>query len=314
MDIYQLSNKFKGKKIYIILSPIRNIINFVKYHLLTDKKAIEIDFKRYLGYALNLKKPLTLNEKLQWLKINQREKILTTCADKICVREYVEKKIGSKYLIPVCFYTYNIIEIDYKSMPDYPVIIKTNHDSSGGIIVKNKSEIDWGLTRKKLKKLCKKNYYYRTKEWPYKNIKPGILVEKLLIDEKNNIPNDYKFHCINGKVKMIQVDIDRNTNHRRNWYNKDWESLEFDWNASELNKKNNFVSKNDVPKPLQLNEMLRITEKLAGDFPYVRVDLYLCNQNIFFGELTFYHGSGYSPIVPIEYDKKLGDILVLPKQ
>ena len=311
MNIYRIWDKIKKQKVSMLILPIVKIINFYKYYVLSEKQLLQKEFKRLLGYSLNLENPKTLNEKLQWLKLHQRKEVFTLCADKIKVRNYIKEIIGEKYLIPMCFHTYNIDELDNNKLPDYPVIIKTNHDSSGGLIIDNKDKVDWVSTRKHFKSLCKKSYYRRTKEWPYKNIKPGILVEKLLITENGKIPNDYKIHCFNGKVKMIQVDIDRNTDHRRNWYDKNWNSLPFHWNGSQFNGKENFISQNDISKPHKLEKMIAISEKLANQFDYVRVDLYVFEDDLYFGELTFYHGSGYSPVFPFEYDKKLGDDLIL---
>jgi len=189
---------------------------YYRNYIMSDKTYILKRFKRVMGYNLDLNNPKTLNEKIQWLKLNHNTTLHTQCADKYAVRNYVKNKIGENYLVPLYYSTENSNEIQPEILPEFPFIIKTNHDSSGGIIVKDKSNIDWIKVQKSLKKRLKKNYYYYSKEKQYKDISPRIIVEKLLVDKGGNIPNDYKIHCFNGEPKIIQVDSNRFSNHKRN--------------------------------------------------------------------------------------------------
>ena len=158
--------------------------------------------------------------------------------------------------------------------------------------------------------MLKKNYYYASKEWQYKNIKPCILAEKLLVSSDGDIPFDYKFHCFHGQVEIIQVDIDRYTNHKRNLYNVTWELLPFTWSIW----KNNmplWTNRKEIKRPKMLDEMIIAAQRLSTDFKYVRIDLYELNNTIYFGEMTFHHGGGLEIIHPREWDTILGNKLQL---
>lgn len=270
-------------------------------------------FKKHQGYSLNLENPKTLNEKINWLKLYDRREIHTKLADKYKVREYISELIGDEYLIPLILETKDINEIRPENLPNFPFIIKANHDSSGGIIVRDKSKMNWENVRKELKRRLKVNYYDRSKEWQYKNIEKRIIVEKLLIDSDGGIPMDYKNHLINGKVQMIQVDAGRDSlSHYRNWYNSNWEEIPFKWNATikgrdKISDSSNF----EIEKPSTLTKMVELSEKLAKGFNYLRVDWYDVNGSLYFGEITFHHNSGLSPITPIEWDHKLGEMIEL---
>jgi hypothetical protein len=283
--------------------PIKYLFDIYRFKLLPETYVIRTRFKKSFGVKLDLKHPKTLNEKIQWLKLNDRTPLHTICADKFKVRSYVEEKIGEKYLVPLVFETKNVKDICERKMPDYPVIIKTNHDSSGGIIIKDKVKQDWAQIQKKLRNLLKRNYYYYDKEWQYKNIERRIIVEKLLISENGGIPFDYKVHCFNGKPHFIQVDMDRMVKHKRNLYTPQWEKIE-----AQLM----YPSGKDVKRPTELNSMLELASSLAKEFIYARVDFYAIRNEIYFGEITFHPEGGYGNFSPREYDLKFGSNLKLP--
>ena len=282
---------------YLLIHPAILLYKFYLFRLIPDKTFVKQQFKNALGYELDLNNPQTLNEKIQWLKLNDRNQLQTICADKYAVREYIRNKIGEQYLIPLILKTEKITDIFPENLPDYPFIIKTNHDSSGGIIVRDKSKIDWQNVRRKLAINLKNNYYYFNKEWQYKHIKPCIIVEKLLLDGSGSIPSDYKLHCFNGKLAFVQVDIDRQTDHRRSIYDPHWNLLDCQW----LYQKGGSVA-----KPISFNKMSSLAEEIARDFCYVRVDFYNLNGEIYFGELTFHPGSGIELFTPFDWDKKFG--------
>ena len=282
---------------------MRLLWELYRFRLMPEKYFIRKVYKRRFNVYPDLKHPKTLSEKVQWLKLNDRTPLHTICADKYKVREYVKEKIGDEYLIPLIFETKNVNDICMENMPSYPIIIKTNHDSSGGIIIRDKTKHDWGKAQKHLRVLLKKNYYYDHKEWQYKNIERRIIVEKLLIAENGGIPFDYKIHCFNGEPHFIQVDIDRMIDIKRNLYTTQWEKMDVEWK---------FPMGKDVSRPLQLNRMLQLASKLAKDFIYARIDFYAIRDEIYFGEITFHPGGGYVVFSPKEWDLKFGSKLKLP--
>ena len=291
------------------------ILNWIYYLLLPiipDKQLVKIKFKHHIGYPINLRNPKTLNEKINWLKLNDRTPLHTQCSDKYLVREYIEDKIGKEYLVPLYFSSKNPKDIVPENIPDSPSIIKANHDSSGGIFVHDKSKINWSEVQQSFEERLKSNYYLVSREWQYKNIEPRIIVEKLLQDKNGGIPFDYKLHCFNGKVRMISVDMGRGTDqHYRNWYNTNWEREEFKWSSPKENGKSTDPSSEDLEKPKTLKEMIRLSEILAEPFKYVRIDWYDVDDVLYFGEITFHHDGGFRPIFPEIWDEKLGNELNL---
>ena len=286
----------------LLISPPKMLYDIYRFHIISERKLIKRTFIRELGYIPNLENPKTFNEKIQWLKMKDKNPSYSLYADKFAVRVYIKEMIGKQYLIPMVYHTDNPNNITSENIPDFPCIIKTNHGSSGGIMIRDKSKTNWKSVRKKLSTSMKYNYYYNSKEWQYKNIKPQILVEKLLLDVNSNIPNDYKFHCFNGKVEFIQVDIDRHKTHKRNIYDTNWRFI---------NCQLKFENGDPIDKPHMLNKMRSLAEKLAANFQYIRVDFYNLGSQVYFGELTFHPGSGFEPFRPIEWDRIFGDKLNL---
>ncbi|EAR01091.1 ATP-grasp fold amidoligase family protein [Maribacter sp. HTCC2170] len=291
---------------------LRYVYYTLRYWLVPDKTHQQIRFKKKHGYRLNLKDPKTLNEKIVWLKLNHKTPLHTQCADKYEVRKYVAEKIDEAYLVPLYYDTFNPEDIVPENLPDTPCIIKANHDSSGGIFVYDKNNVPWEKVQKNLKKRMARNYYWNSKEWQYKNIKPRIIVEKLLLDKKGQIPFDYKLHCFNGKVRMIQVDMGRGTEeHCRNWYNTNWEREPYKWSANKGNGVFTDPTDQEIRKPETLQKMIELSQVLATPFPYVRVDWYDVDGQLYFGELTFHHDGGMQPILPKTWDAKLGAEVIL---
>lgn len=290
-----------------------NIYNIYWTKIVSDKKVINKMYKKSFGKNVEFENPKTLNEKINWLKLNDRTSLHTLCADKFEVREYIKEKIGENYLIPLISSTENVDDLNFDQLPDIPIVIKTNHDSGGVFIVKDKKGVNFKEIKNNLKSRLKKNYYYNTsKEWQYKNIVPRIIIERMLTDKNGNIPPDYKFHCFNGKVRMVQVDVNRGTDkHFRNWYDRDWNREPYKWSSKKGKNKYTDPSEKEITAPRNLTKMIELSEKLAKPFCYVRVDWYDVDGRIYFGELTFHHDSGYAPIVPYEWDLKLGQELVL---
>jgi hypothetical protein len=299
---YYNQSKF-GHFLLYLPKKISEFIYSKKTNKLSDEDFIQMKYVQKFGKKADLKNPLLFTEKIQWLKLNDKNDLYTKCADKYSVREYVKEKIGSQYLIPLVFKTENYKDINEDKLPNYPVIIKTTHDSGGTFIIQNKKEFDFKILQNKLKKLLSKNFYYLNREWEYKNIKPRIVVEKFLEDDsKNKQLNDYKIYCFHGKPMFIQTIFDRGIETKEDWHDTNWNPLDSYYFTS---------NKKYLKKPILLNEMLNIAEVLSQDFPYVRVDLYISNSQIYFGELTFRPYGGFMKFIPESFDLKLGDYLNL---
>ncbi len=296
-------NSFLG---YSIVRPFFVVYNFFRFNrFLPVKTHVKLRFENRLGYKLNLKEPKTINEKINWLKLYDKKEFYTDIADKYAVRDYIKEKIGDQYLIPLVFHTKRAKNVLPENLPDYPFILKTNHDSSGGIIIRDKRLVNWKKIQVTLHGLMKDNYYYNSKEWHYKNIQPCIIAEKLLTDENGRIPYDYKMVCFNGNLVATTVITDRESDKALSTYDVNWKRFECHWGTD-------FEVGKSVQKPIVYEKMKELAEILAKDFICVRVDFYVLKEKIYFGELTLYDASGFSKFDPEEYDRKFGDMLRLP--
>lgn len=270
---------------------------------MSDETYLKIAYSCKFDKKLNLQNPTTFNEKLQWLKLNDRNHKYTMFVDKYEVRRFIEKKIGKKYLIPLLGVWKDVEEINFDELPNQ-FVLKCTHDSGSLVICNDKSKLDLTKVKKKLNKFLKRNYYWGGREWGYRNINPRIIAEKYMVDESGTELKDYKFFCFNGTPKIIQVDFDRFKSHKRNLYNTNWEyipaALQY---PTEPQKR--------ISKPQNLDEMLRLAELLSENIPFLRVDFYSINDRVFFGELTFFPGSGHEKFYPEKYDDILGDWLQL---
>lgn len=292
-----------GYLLLYIPQKIYTTIKNLKNNQLSDQEFIQKKYQAFIGHKCNFDTPKTFTEKIQWLKLHDRRDVYTQCADKFAVRKYVEEKIGSQYLIPLLFVTDNYKEINENTIPDIPCIIKTTHDSGGTYLIQDKKNANIPKLQKELKKRLSKNFYYLNREWEYKNIKPQVIIEKLLKDNSGNDQlNDYKIYCFNGKPKFIQTIFDRGVNTKEDWYDTEWNLLDVSYFSP---------NKKYVEKPKLLPELLAVAKKLAKDFPYVRVDLYITNNQIYFGELTFRPYGGFMKFQPESFDLELGQYLNL---
>lgn len=288
---------------------IDRVKNYVLSHFLPEQLYLKLMFKKLMGKPLDLDNPSTLNEKIQWLKLFDRKPEYSIYADKYRVREYIANTVGDNYLIPLLRVYDDVDSITLESLPEPPYIIKNNHDSSGGVIVRENADIDLSGIKKILSRNVKKNHFWATKEWQYKNIPRKIVIEKLLLDENGMIPNDYKFNCFNGHVEFVYVSIDREGLNYRKIYSRNWSCMDMTW-TSRGNEFKKF-SGPEIPVPQNFIEMIAIAERLAESFSYIRVDLYNINGKVYFGELTQHHGSGFEPILPEELDYYYGSLISL---
>lgn len=275
---------------------------------INDKSFVK--WKYYLNFRkkLNLDNPQTYNEKLQWLKLYDQHEEYTQMVDKYEAKRYVASIIGEEYIIP----TYGVYdafeEIDFASLPQQ-FVLKCTHNSGGVIVCKDKDDFDIEGAGKQVNKWLRKNPYWKNREYPYKKVKPRIIIEQYMEDESGYELKDYKFFCFEGVAKYIFVASDRgkdNEETKFDFYDIEWNLLPFTNGHPNSNKM--------MKKPENYAKMIEISEKLSQGIPHVRVDLYNINGRIFFGELTFFHWSGLVPFVPRKWDYIFGSFLKLPSE
>lgn len=271
---------------------------------LSDAVYLKLVFRPMMGYSLNLTKPRTFSEKLQWLKIYNRKPIYVTMVDKAAAKEFVANQIGDEFIIPTLGIYDDIDDIVFDSLPEQ-FVMKCTHDSGGLVICKDKSTLDVEAARRKIKKGLNNCFYFQSREWPYKEVPRRIIIEKYIVDESGYELKDYKFFCFHGEVKFFKIDFDRGTNHRANYYDVNMNILPIGENVCPPDESRVFY------KPKNFDKMIEIAEILSKDIPFVRVDLYNSNGKIYFGELTFFPASGLSKYTSMECDVLLGGYLNL---
>lgn len=281
----------------------------LKYSLrfLPDKLYIKLYYRIALKRKLNLESPVTFNEKIQWLKFNNRSPFFTMVSDKYKVRPYVGEKIGDKYLVKLLGVWDSFDEINFNQLPNR-FVLKCNHDSGGLAICYDKNNFDIKNARRIIEASLKRNFFYVGREWQYKNIKPKIICEELLCDEQGNVPVDYKISCFNGKVDNIMVCIERFTKTGVKFYffDKEWQLLRLNRGDEKLPL--DFT----LPKPDNLEEMINIAEQLSEPFTYARIDLYNLNGKVYFSEITLSPNSGFDSDITYETDLMFGKKLKIP--
>ena len=266
---------------------------------LPDDIYLKLVYWAEIGKTLNLENPQTFNEKIQWLKIHDRKAEYTRLVDKYEVKKYIADSIGEEYVIPTLGVWDCFDDIDFRKLPDR-FVLKCTHDSGGIVIVKDKKNFDLEAARKKLEKALMSNYYYLRREWPYKNVKPRILAETYMEEEGSSELSDYKFMCFNGKVKCSFTCTERYSDSglKVTFYDKEWNIMPFE----------RHYPKCETPliKPCNYDKMIELAEKLSKDLIFARIDFYEINGKVYFGEITFYPGSGMEEFEPEEWDEKLG--------
>ena len=292
---------------YITNPKYRTIVNIDKglYKYMPDEKYIALKFESRLGVKPNLTEPRTFNEKLQWLKLHDRKPLYTTLVDKYAVKRYVASIIGEEYIIPTYGVWNRFDEIDFDKLPEQ-FVLKCTHDSGGLVIVKDKNNFDKEAAKKKINKCLKRNYYYKGREWPYKNVKPRIIAEAFMQDSVTGELRDYKFFCFGGKVKCYKVDFDRFVGHKANYYTPDGRLMKL----GEVVCPPDFEKK--IALPARLEQMEELAQKLSVDQPFLRTDFYDVDGKIYFGELTFFPDSGFGKFVFEGNDELLGSWMKLP--
>lgn len=256
------------------------------YTSMPDDVYLKRYYKARTGRELDLAHPKTFNEKLQWLKIHDHNPLYCTLVDKYEVKEYVSERIGESHIIPTYGVWDSFEDIDFSELPD-KFVLKTTHDSGGVVICKGKDQFNIPQARKKLSRSLKRNYFYKMREWPYKSVKPRIIAEKFMVDESGFELKDYKVLCFNGIPKLIELHQGRFTDiHYQDIYDTNWHKTKI-CNIHEQQHPEY------APRPICLDEMLEYSRILSANIPHVRVDWYVINESLFFGEMTFYDASGF---------------------
>ncbi len=295
--LIHIDNKYLHIKKYLLFFLSKGILNFS-----SDECFLKIRYYLMLNKKLNLTNPTDFNEKLQWLKIYNHNSEYTMMADKYSVKKYVEEKVGKKYVVPTLGVWERADVIDFDSLPER-FVLKCTHDSGGLVICKDKESLDVQQAKNKISKSLNRNYYWYGREWPYKNVEPRIIAESYLegINSSDGLI-DYKFYCFHGLPKFLYVSQGLGGNHKEammNFVDLDWEKTPF--------QRPDFKGFDVLPnKPRHFGEMIEIAKKLSKDIPFVRVDLYEVDDQVYFSELTFYPGSGFTPFDPPEWEKEIG--------
>lgn len=270
-----------------------------------DRIYLQIVYFRHFKKFIDFDNPKTFNEKIQWLKLNYRKEEYTNLVDKYRVKQYITKLIGEEYVIPTLGVWNNADDIDFKSLPE-KFVLKCNNDSGGIVICKNKKDFDEAKAKSFLKERLKNNGYWYGREWPYKNVKPCIIAEKYMEDSISKDLKDYKFFCFNGSMEFFDIDIDRFIEHRANYYDRNGNFLPF----GKTYCPPDYTKKIEMPK--NLDKMIELAETISHNTVLSRIDFYEIDGQVYFGEITFYPGSGFSPFTDEKWDYKLGDMIDLP--
>lgn len=276
---------------------VSSILQAMKF--IPDKPFLKLEYRFLTGKRLNLKNPVTYNEKLQYLKLYDRKPVYTVMSDKIAMRDYVGDRIGEGHTVPLYGTWDRLEDVDFDSLPD-SFVIKCNHDSKGLAICRDRKTFDREETLRLLGKSLRRNHFWVAREWPYKNIKPRILAEKYL-----ETKTEYKVFCFAGEPRIFYI-ADYSTGRlRENFYDMEFnliEDLSFGYEKIDGNPE----------KPSCLKQMAQYCRALSQDSPQLRVDFYDTGENLYIGELTFFNDAGFPPIKPAEWEERLGSWISLP--
>lgn len=274
------------------------VLNHFPNIILNDRLYLQIRYYCSRRRRLNLVNPQTFNEKLQWMKLYNRNPLYTTLVDKYAVKGYVANLIGEQYIIPTLGVWNNVDEIDFSSLPD-KFVLKVTHDSGGLVICTDKSKLDINQVKKRLSRALKNDYFYYSREWPYKNVPHRIIAEEYKKDTKTNCLRDYKLYMFNGVFKAMFIAFDREKGATKaNYYDQNFERLPLLWGYPSYD--------GPVEKPQCFDEMIKLAEVLSKGIPHVRVDFYEVDGHVYFGEMTFFDASGMSSFNPPEWNNIFG--------
>ncbi len=272
--------------------------------ILPDRMYLKKVYKARIGKKLNLKNPKTFMEKMNWLKLYDRNPLYTIMADKYKAREYIAEKVGEDYLVPLLGVWDSPDEIDFDSLPDQ-FVLKCNHDN-GVIICKDKIQLDIDKVKKELAARLKRDYYKKLREWPYKNIPRKIICEKFIQNEKGKQLLDFNVFCFNGVPKFIKIGTKSDVGTlRKDFYDLEWTYLDLSTGEK---------AGNIFEKPEFFEEMIEVAKILSREIPHLRVDFLVNEGDLYSGELTFYSAGGFMKMHPEKWNDILGSWIELPKK
>ena len=271
-------------------------------YFLSDEQYARIRYRLELDEWPDLENPQTFTEKIQYIKLYQRNELRKKIADRIKVREYVAEKVGEDHLIPLIGNYSELTPDIWEKLPSQ-FVLKANHGCAMLKIVRDKEQADYQKIYRQTEEWKNTDYSKIGREWVYEGLPRTILAEELLLDSSNSIPEDFKFFCFHGRVEIIQIDFDRFGNQRRNLYDRNFNRIEARLLYPNYEKA--------VEKPDNLDKAIEIAERLSADFNFIRVDLYLLENEVYFGELTNYPGNGFKAFEPNTMNYKIGKLLKL---
>lgn len=285
---------------------VQAILARVISHFLSDEQYVKLFYRFRMGEKLDLQNPITYSEKLQWIKLYDHNPMYTTLVDKYRVKQYVGDIIGTDYVIPLLGVWDSVDEIDWDKLPNQ-FVLKVNHDSGSSVICRDKNTLNITEAKKRLNKAYRKNYYYESREWPYKYVKPKVFAEAYMEDEYGEL-RDYKFFCFDGEVKAMFIATDRSKGSGIcfDFFDADFNHLPFIQGHPNAKK--------HPDKPKGFEEMKKIASLLSKGIPEVRIDFYDVNGRIYFGEFTFFHFGGTEKFHPKEWDYTFGNWIKLPNK
>ena len=307
-----MSNIVK-KTIGVLKSPKKRTIILAQHGFfknMSDEDFLKMHFKNVFGYPLDLENPKTYSEKLQWLKLYDRKPEYTMMVDKYEVKKYVASKIGEEHIIKTLGVWDHFDDIDFSQLPNQ-FVLKCTHDSGGLVICTDKSKLDMAAAKKKIEKSLKNDYYMQNREWPYKNVRRRIIAEEYMVDESGYELKDYKIFAFDGEAKAMFIASDRtnpNEETKFDFFDMDFNHLPF------TNGHPNSENWCNINRPKGLDEMKNYAEILSKGLPEARIDFYDINGKVYFGEITFFHWSGFERFEPMEWDKKFGEWIKLPRK
>lgn len=270
----------------------------------SDRYAIEQLWKQRMDYPLDLRDPTTFCEKLQWLKLYNRNPIYHKLVDKYEVKTWVTDRIGAEYVAKTYALYNSLSEIDFNSLPE-AFVLKCTHNSGSFVICPDKNKLNKEKALETIKKgLSQKNYYIQSREWVYKGVKPRIIAEELLEDNTFVDLVNYKFWCFNGEPRLMYITV-KTDDIWENFYDMDFRPIDITHGFRKY--------EGEIKKPETFEQMKVIARKLSAGIPHVRVDLYQIQGQVKFSELTFYDWGGFKPISPMEWNYKIGSWLDLER-
>lgn len=310
-----LARKVKTAFKMIFTQPRQLVVALGQYGAfswLTDRACLKLVFWAEMGERLDLSRPKTFSQKLQWLKIHDHQERYRQMVDKYAVRGLIQKKYGEEYLIPLLAVYDSPEEIEWESLPE-KFVIKCTHGSGCNLVCNGKASFDTRFACAQIKAWMKKNWFHFGREWAYKSVRPRIIIEQFVSDGEHATDlTDYKLYCFEGKPMYCQVIAGRRIRNDKavydiDFYDQNWIHMPFSGM-----KRNSPHAAEPHARPKSYEAMLRIARELAQDTHFVRVDFYEIEGQPKFGEFTLYPLSGFGAFEPEEWNKRLGDLIKLP--